>query len=78
MAIVVDEARPATVQVTRAMSEFTQPTPRTMDHSFDILASSVETHVTARGDVVPWVGVDNTGDTAAPVVDDDAFWLPST
>lgn len=60
------------------MNGFVQPTPRTMVRGFTLLKSNAETHVTARGDVVPWVAIDNNGDAGAPIVNDATFWLAST
>lgn len=69
MAIVADAARPQAETPQHSMDAFTQPTPRVMNHGFGINVSAAETHVTARGDVVPWAGIDNSADAGAPVVE---------
>jgi len=79
MSIVVDAARPALSDVERALTVFTQPTPRyPADYNagavFSIKQSVVETHVTARADVTPWAAVNNTANAAAPMIDYSLFW----
>lgn len=74
MATEADAARPVTSAKNCARNAFTQPTPRTMNRGFSILKANVETHITARGDVMPWAGVNNTADAGAPVIDDATFW----
>lgn len=84
MAIVVDAARPliatkdcATETYTKGNDNANTPDP-TFDIGFSIAPSFVETHVTARGDVVPWAPVDNTADQSAPIIGQETFFLDST
>lgn len=54
MAIVVDAARMNQADTQQSM-RFMQ-----------FFAGAAETHIPARGDAVPWAGVDNTGDAWLP------------
>lgn len=84
-AVVVDSARDADVAKDCATETYTKgndnantPDP-TWDIGFTLKApGAAETHETARGDVVPWAGIDNSADAWVPVVDFTAFWLDST
>lgn len=77
MATVVDSARDADADVECAVDEFTQPTPRDYLHAFTINASVADTHIPAPSDAGD-NGVNNSADAAAPIIDQSAFWLPST
>lgn len=79
MALVLDASRPLDAQVTRAMSAFTQPTPRDgdWDQPFDVLQSRVDTVIPGLN--VSQTPVDNTADgSGMPIVEySTGFWLPS-
>lgn len=71
MATIADLAR-EDAEVLCAMDAFTQPTPRVMDHGFDLLTAVAETHIPTGG-----TAVDNTADEWTPHADFTDFWLPS-
>ena len=67
----------ATETYTKGNEDANTPNP-TFDIDFAIAASALDTHITARADVTPWAPINNTADAAAPIVDQDSFFIDST
>lgn len=72
MASIADAARPAldpALSIACATTATFVGTARSADfiRAFTMNDSAAEAEITARGDVVPWAGVNNTADAEAPV-----------